>query len=520
MVSYIKFLKIIFVIPFRIGNPNLSSDYKTDGSSSAVILFSCLVSSIIVVIGTFSGQHRFNEVSMKVIWGLIVSLVTTATLNIFLLFCHIRKHRSRLTLPRIETDASIKLQLGFLWTFGLGLLLRTSLTIATNIECISEKHLPSDIGSIVSSTMMIVFMLSQIGLITYMRDFRFLRSAWIYYSIGMILLANASIWFNFTTAGIAGILHNAVSNTSSTDVTVNNASYGFCFFHSKIHSLSFKIQPYLFQVSLDFLLLAMLFIMRTWPSLKISHYSTMENELKATENEFEMPRTDHRKIGVFSVVIGIVFHIPFLVLALLIRFVYSDKTSALRETWQVSVIVQKTAMLFFIILAFSQIDERSKELNGWTLGSNDVVLLFCYVGKIILPAFGIIAATYCTKDDVLLGKGLTSLFFYFYHTLYIMISKRSSHTALKESPVSVFVHVLLFTLNMTQWITTTFILSVQGNYVLNEGEGCLFVNPSVWIMIQYIFIPFTVYYDFQSAMHFYSILPRFSYAQRENVHSE
>jgi hypothetical protein len=266
---------------------------------------------------------------------------------------------------------------------------------------------------------------------------------------------------------------------------------------------------------LDFLLLAALFIMKTWPTLKISYYSTTNNELNI--NKLKMPRANHRKVGIFSVVIGIVFHLPFVVLALLIRFVYSDNMSALRETWQTSIIVQKTTMLFLILFAFCKIDNRNEELNGWTLGSSDVVLLCCCVGKIIMSAFGILAATYCMRSDMLLVKGLTLLLFYFYHTLYIMVSKRSSQTALKESTVSVFVHVLLFTLNMTQWITTTFILSVQGNYVLNEGEGCLFVNPSVWIVVQYIFIPFTVYYDFQSAMHFYSILPRFSYVERESV---
>lgn len=90
-----------------------------------------------------------------------------------------------------------------------------------------------------------------------------------------------------------------------------------------------------------------------------------------------------------------------------------------------------------------------------------------------------------------------------------MITRRSAQTAINQSNVSVCVHVLLFTLNITQWTTTTFILSVEGNYVLNEGVGRLFENRLVWEMLQYTIIPFTLYYDFQSAMHFYSILPNF-----------
>lgn len=62
-----------------------------------------------------------------------------------------------------------------------------------------------------------------------------------------------------------------------------------------------------------------------------------------------------------------------------------------------------------------------------------------------------------------------------------------------QSNVAVFVHVLLLTLSVTQWITTTFILSVQGNFVLNEGIGCLFESPIVWKVLQYICVPFTMY---------------------------
>lgn len=91
-----------------------------------------------------------------------------------------------------------------------------------------------------------------------------------------------------------------------------------------------------------------------------------------------------------------------------------------------------------------------------------------------MQAFDILTATYCAEIHTLLSKGLISLVFYFYQTLYILISKRSSPSFRNQSNVAVFVHVLLLTLSVTQWITTTFILSVQGNFVLNEGIGCLF----------------------------------------------
>lgn len=97
-------------------------------------------------------------------------------------------------------DASTKLQLRFLWLFGIGLLLRTSLSIAIDIECVVQGFVASYIAGIFSSAMMIVYIISQIGLITYMQNVKFMHSAWVYFSIGMVLLANVSIWFNFAAA--------------------------------------------------------------------------------------------------------------------------------------------------------------------------------------------------------------------------------------------------------------------------------------------------------------------------------
>lgn len=225
------------------------------------------------------------------------------------------------------------------------------------------------------------------------------------------------------------------------------------------------------------------------------------------ENKSTTHIMDQRKSAIISMAIGLVLHIPFLVMALVIRFVFIDNIYNIREIWQNLVIFQKVLMSTAIFVAFSHIRNIKTESGVWRLGASDYVLLSCSVGKVVMQAFDILTATYCAEIHTLLSKGLISLVFYFYQTLYILISKRSSPSFRNQSNVVVFVHVLLLTLSVTQWITTTFILSVQGNFVLNEGIGCLFESPIVWKVLQYISVPFTMYYDFQSAMHNYSILP-------------
>lgn len=311
--------------------------------------------------------------------------------------------------------------------------------------------------------------------------------------------------------GIAGILHRTDTNLSidhnSFDVdTVSNDSFAYCYFHSKIHSFATKLQPFFFQMSLDFLLLASLFIVKSLPS-----FSNFQNNTCLQNNSNETETNTHklncRKGVMICLVIGIVLHVPFLAMALIIRFVFVDNINALSEVWQTLVILQKLVMSFVILFAFSHLQSFKTDSSVWRLESSDIVFLSCYVGKVVLHAFEIIAAIYCLESRILLGRGLISVVFYFYQTLYILITKRCSRSFFKQSKEAVSVHVLLLITSVTLWITTTFILSVQGNYVLNEGVGCLFENSYVWKMLQYISVPFTMYYDLQSAMHFYSFLP-------------
>ena len=501
-----QILKVIFIIPFSIGNPDAQSSNATDGSVSAAILFSCLVSIILVVVGTFSGLHRFNETSMKVIWGLIATLVTIATINILLIFSRIHGRQNPITSMKDDRDASSQLQLKFLWLFGLGLILRTSLTIATNVDCFAKGGSQVvDVASAISSFVMIVFILLVIGLITFMKKRVFLRVSWIYFSIGAVLLANASVWLNFATVGIFGILHQSVYNNVSTNYTIRNNTFNYCFLHSEIRLFSTEIQPYLFQISLDFLLLATLFIVKTLPALQDPD---INKSVRNVHEEIRSNILNHRRTGIVSIVIGIILHIPFFVMALVIRFVFLGNLNILREIWQIGVIVQKSVMLLIILAAFSHMGERSSDPCAWKFSSSDCILLTCCGGKIVVHTFEILVTT---ANRVLLCKGILNLVFYFYHTLYILVSRRSVQAALMQSRVSIFVHVLLFTLNITQWTTTAFVLSVEGNYVLNEGVEGLFPNPVVWKVLQYIIIPFTLYYDFQSAMHFYGILPNFRF---------
>lgn len=383
-------------------------------------------------------------------------------------------------------------------------------------ECVVREFKTSFIFYILFSSVLIVFMISQIGLITHMQNLRFSRSVWIYYCIGIILLANATLWFNLTTIGIARIVKDQANTSDGHSlynmISVKNVSNSSnsCYTSSKIYSFAAQLQPYLFQVSLDFFLLSTLFLVKMLPSFRYKHIQNMSNQTRTTT-----PRLDHRKCAIISMVIGIILYTPLFVMALVIRFVFSDNSYALVEAWQNIMILQKSVLLLAILVAFSHLRDLKTEMSVWRMESSDYILFSCFVGKVAIHVFEITAATFCEERKSLLYKSLISLVFYFYETLYIVISKRSSGTTLKHSNVSVSIHVILMTVSLTQWITTTFILSEQGHFVLNEGIGCLFQDLFVWKMLQYISVPFTIYYDLQSAMHFYSILPKLRYVNHQ-----
>lgn len=121
---------------------------------------------------------------------------------------------------------------------------------------------------------------------------------------------------------------------------------------------------------------------------------------------------DQRKSAIIFMAIGLVLHIPFLVMALVIRFVFIDNIYNIREIWQNLVIFQKVLMSTAIFVAFSHIRDIKTDSGVWRLGASDYVLLSCSVGKVVMQAFDILTATYCAEIHTLLSKGLISLVFY------------------------------------------------------------------------------------------------------------
>lgn len=502
MDSTVKILKTILCFPFLMGPKKIPGwDSMETNSNSALVLIVCLVSIFGAVIVVFRNQHTHDEYEdlHSVSWRVISYLMTIATIDLFVLLLSYFNPRGQLISQHvIETDhdPSSKFQLGFLWTFGLGLIVKISLTIAEKIQCTNAGNLYTEIANIGSSFVMIGFVLSQMTPIFLTRKSSFCRRLWIFYSVGIIILSNASVWLHLLLAVIADNLTQPGNTSTEWNLMWNN-----CNTHTKIHAFEATLSPFLFDIFSSFFLLATLFYLNMWSSF--SKKSIAFKDDLPSSNKLKTNST--RKVKIVSAALGIVINIPFFLICLCLRFVYSD-TEVMHGAWTAIKSVQKSLMLLLIIIAFSCLKEKETILRSRGLEFSDLFLLCCFAGKVARHVPRIITAWYCYRDThVLLFRGLISVVFYLYNTMYILISKRYSQTSFNTSNVSMFIHVLLFTLSIAQWIVAALILSMKGNHVVSDGQGCLFENPHTWTIIQCIITPFSSYYNFQSAVHFYKV---------------
>ena len=493
-----RVFKTIFWIPLSVGNMKLESTNNAENSATASVLFACLFNIMAVVIGNYNYRHRVEfEVISNVLWQFIFTLIIIATIGILVLFCLLYKSWPQLCFRyQTETDSSSKLQLGFLWTFGLLLIVKNSLAISGKIECFMATPSVREIESTAYLFVKIVFLTVQMALISCTWNLRIKWPSWVMYIVGIVMLANVSIWYKQFLSLISETQPNNFRNSSETELSENISDSFRCYRQTKIYKFNSKWKCFLLQISLHFLLLTTKFIRRAWTSapdpLQDNHSQSCDLKIP-----------NFRKTKIAACVLGIVLNTPLLLVGLLLRFTILHRT-LLQNTLNLMKVLQKGGLLLLIFVAFSSIDMNKKNQHVRHIDINDTLVLLCVVGKIVVHAMELFTTVYCFDNIVLCLKGLISLVFDFYHTMYILISRRLSKIALNQSSISVFVHVLMFIVNIIEWVMVTFILSLNGAYVVDEGQNCLFNDPLVWPIIQYIAIPFTLFYDFQSAMYFYS----------------
>lgn len=505
IISYI--INFVLLRPLSFGNP--TNDGISDGSTSSTVSFACGFAVLLITIVYFTVQFTMENFTNNSLWGLLVFILVSGTVATGLLLTLIVFCQSYDVIRRQQLkDRCVELEIKFLWFSGLGVLFRAVITLAIQCECVVVSVGFREISDITLSCMKIIFMLIQMFFITYLRNSRLLGGLFINYLIGGLFLANTSTWANYVTFRISDIYIH--TNGTSLLPLSNQSIYNECFNNSKMHKVSRILSSFFLNVSMLFLLLSSMFLIRLWPLVR--NWQHMRNSciVNAGINSVSgQPDTsgriiqNRRTVRIISFFVGFLINSPFFTMAILMKTVYSNDIKSIKVHWDLFVILVLAVMIVIVLVGIQNLNLNCLEKTSFSTW--DLILMMCMTGNVIMNTLGITSIFLCNVDRsvTIFTKNLLNLFTTYYHTVYIIVAKRTPHSEFCKSISNLSIHVILFCSCLGRWFLDMFVLNSHGKYILKEGEGCLFPDHRCWLTAQYFLIPLNAFYDFQSFVFYY-----------------
>ncbi|XP_056015774.1 uncharacterized protein LOC130053140 [Ostrea edulis] len=507
-------LHVIFISPFRFGNPTVAD--ISDGRTSSTVLFACASAISLISNVYLSIQPGGDQTANNMLWILQAFSEVAGTIALVILLVLIRFSTSYVLLRRQQVkDKSINVHLNILWLSGLGVLVLTGISLVITIKCIYSEQTSEGALQMISTILTIPFIVLQLSSITYLRNVSLAGGMFINYLVGTILLVNVSMWFSFVTWKIVDI--HTFLRSNFTKSIPKESTFAQCYLESGRQNVSWATIPFSLSISMLFFILSSVFLIKIWSSIEItSHIDPCKARGREGNDAPQLPESiiqpheqnggpNLKNIRFISTIVGITLVVAFLTMALLMKFVYLRHIIAVKIFWDASIIACLAIGLIIVLVGIKSLD--SYRPITWMLSSWDCVLLCCMAGNVVNNTIGIISVSIChvERPKTIFTKNSLNLFMVFYHTVYIMMARRIPSNALRNKPVTLSVHIVFFVSYAGRWFLLTFILSTQGKYLLQEGQQCLF-SDQIWLTLQYFTIPINAFYDFQSFAYYYSTI--------------
>lgn len=500
-----KILLLLLRTPLVTGNPTgeANSRRDTDGSTSVTVLVAVTFPMTIVMFFMLTWYKGDNETLFNLHWASKAPFMLVAVISLTGFFVIVLKKKEFWMKDDLEwkRNRSAVIHLGFLWIFGIAMIFRSCLEIIATGECIANNHSVAFgyTGRLFSSTAKIAYLLFKLMFLSCNFGKYFIKSTiYINFTFGGLLFANGVIWLEYVSDRSAHLFMHENN-------TVLNQTL-LCFSHSTVHQTIQTIHSYMVPVTAEYILLATFFIVNMFPKQRNTKYSSKNSHYYSQENE-SRPNMNMKNIKNMGYLISVFVHIPVLVLAILARFVYVHNTDSILALWETLATIQKLFMLILNFVGFSFLEPR--KYSSWMLSSNDYILLCCMVAKLVCIFPVILSILNCNINNItlLLSNNMLYLLQVFYFTIYILMSSRPMCVHNRHrSRVSTFIQSVFFVITTGRWGVESFILSEQGTDIITDKKVCVFNDKRDWTMIQFVVTPFSVFYDFFSAMILYRSL--------------
>ncbi|XP_069127215.1 uncharacterized protein [Argopecten irradians] len=511
------------IIPVMAGNyrKQKNGHWSTDGIISFIVFL--LVFLGVVGILTFSKEIDVEKDKRLAVVFVLLSTIQVIGVLACIVLCVLLSKRglSYIVLQRQE-ESVVKLQLVFLWIFGIGAGLFSAFLVGQQIQCKVFGTSIDEDGRFfwdcrgIFNVITIISLLTEMVFISYFSQFEMKRCICIRYVIAILTSANISIW-----------LHTIIIDNEPFPESIlekhfgNHSNKSTCLQNDSIGSLINDSKQILGTCFLEFFLLSITILFEMWSKFKADCLPAYQDvvELNSSSTDEETPLlVDHRmdnqsRTGrtvyqllalISSIGIGIAKIVGTIVW---VRHQGQEMRSVMK-TFDIifnSVILIVNLIGFYCLAHYYKPDRKTKSLK---------ISEYVYLSS----AFGIIMLHFCDiltgllssiHHDVQDATSRLTLIAYaialiqdYFQVVFLLQTKRCIK-ANPHSSIHLLDCVLLFLMvtNICQWMEDSFILSSY--YGIRQVEKDV-LGSVLWGVYHNILLPVSVFFRFSSALELYT----------------
>jgi hypothetical protein len=497
------------VIAYPIFPVKHEQKFSCNGQKVTLLVFLHVISGLVVIIGmTAAGQSRHEAAKLKT-WIAVMTSVAVGLMSLIVLLvlgCKTKLTTSGNTKSE-SSDPSLNLRMIFLWVFGLTVIGHVALNFAIYIECIDSYSLDSieSIFSVISNINLVMFIIIQLGFITYYKNTMIVQSATVNFTTTFILVANFVMWLNTMVSNI----HVFELMRNTTVPRYSNESY--CFRTSNIQlKLVRKLLPFLLPPRMEFCILSSSFIVYHWrcPVNDSRNKDNNHGYEDLSQSGVCQESSSRRHIDgrhICALFFGIFINLPSVLSNLLLSFSYNWKSDSTFFALHLGKGLSALGTIVIVYFCSYHLKKHfSNSLRQARLTVDEYILILTSSGKVAYYMLGVLAAIqYPTPMTIFVCSRLFCIVEIFLQTLFLIKVRRFR----SNDRYSILISsggIILTVTNLISW----FMNSYMQHTFMNTLETFV-VGQESWLYLNNALFPLLTFYRFFSGMGAYSFYHKF-----------
>ncbi|XP_021368547.1 uncharacterized protein LOC110460135 isoform X2 [Mizuhopecten yessoensis] len=484
-----------------------------DCTISSRVLF-LLVLSIVIVFSATKWIPTHMNLRLGFVTILLSLLMVSGVIGSYIMGCLVRKQGIQSVVAARRNSNTPKLEVIFLWVFGLASGLYCALFVGKQIECSSGGFYWN---ALLWFNILLIFCLfSQLIFITYFSSFKLKQTILVNYVMLLLLTANISvILYIYLMGDTISYLINIDYEASLSSCLKDNTTMTF---------LRVKLRKFLDPTFVEHGLLSAAIILEIWSPTEI-HYSdigssyTERGTTELISLPYDLTSVEHPISGnqgkmkvchLITLAVSLTTSIGLVVcyVAMALDTEKIESISFIAVTYEFSLkLVMMIVILagFFCLVNYCTPDSSAKGLK-----SREYVYLLSAFGMIMMHMFeGIVGDVSSDHSaNIYMATSILSVFQDYLQVVFLMYANRCKKSD-PHSNVAFLESILIFIMisNFILWFNDSFLLyEFSSTRILTNA----ILTKEIFPLMYQVLLPVSMYFRFTSFMEYYATFGRYT----------